>query len=97
MESKSNREDNHNLNMREDGGDAIEVLDTETTRVDITSPQERASSTDRSATAKAIMSAAPSTSGPPLDQDILTLNSFIPIQITQSKCIVKMFIPIVVL
>lgn len=72
MESKSNREDNHNLNMREDGGDAIEVLDTETTRVDVTSPQERATSTDRSATAKAIMSAAPSTSGLPLDQEMLT-------------------------
>ena len=71
MESKLYPEDDHNLNMREDGGGAIEVLDTETTRVDVNSPQVRAC-TDMNATAKAIMSGAPSASGPMSDQDLVT-------------------------
>ena len=72
MESKLYLEDDHNLNMSEDRGGAIEVLDTETTRVDVNSPQVRAC-TDMNATAKAIMSGAPSASGPPLDQGMFTL------------------------
>ena len=72
MESKLYLEDDHNLNMSEDGGGAIEVLDTETTRVDVNSPQVRAC-TDMNATAKAIMSGAPSASGHPLDQGMFTL------------------------
>ncbi len=51
------------------GGDAIKVLDTETTRVDVNCPQERACP-NKNATAKAIMSGAPPTSGHTSDQEV---------------------------
>jgi len=62
MELMLNLEGDYNLNVSEDGGDAIESLDTETTRGDVTSPQVRAS-TDSIATTKASLSVATPTSG----------------------------------
>lgn len=62
MEIMLNLEGDYNLNVSEDGGDAIESLDTETTRGDVTSPQVRAS-TDSIATTKASLSVATPTSG----------------------------------
>jgi hypothetical protein len=57
LESTLNPEKDNNLNMRVDGGDEIELLDTETVRVDVTGPEERAR-TAMDATAKAFTPAA---------------------------------------
>jgi len=57
LESTLNMENDHNLNMSEDGGDGIELLDTETVQVHVDAPNGGACAA-MGATAKATTTAA---------------------------------------